>query len=393
MKARGEALDGATVIRISLAAAAVGLVASVAGALLEPQRLLFAYLAAWAAVAYLAVGALVLLLTVHAMRAGWPTALRRVVEGMVAALPAIGVLFLPLFPWLGWIYPWVHPEAAQDPHARHALEHRAHWMTPTFFAVRSLVYFAVWIGAAAALRRWSLAQDAGARPELRDRMYAVSGALLPVVALAIVFSSFDWLMSLEPTWYSTMYPIYVFSSGFVGALGALTALAWAAERRGYLAGLHASHYYALGRLLLAFTIFWAYAAFFQLMLIWIANKPEEVAYYLDRWQGPFRPASILLGITRFAFPFLVLMTYRIKRLPRPLAWMALLVVAATWVDFHWLVVPRLHPRGAPWHLLDLGPLALVAGLAAAFAAWRMRGLPTVPVGDQRLDEAFAYRSK
>ncbi|MFT3764300.1 MAG: hypothetical protein QM820_02070 [Minicystis sp.] len=386
------AFGGQRLTRVSLVIAAVGLVAAVIGAFVDVQKLLFSYLAAWLTAVYLAVGALVLLLTIHAMRAGWPTAVRRLLESMVATLPVLAVLFLPILAGLGLLYPWVHPDRIADEHARHIVEHRAPYLNPGFFVVRAVIYFAIWIAIAVVLRRWSFAQDEGARPDLKHKMYVASGFLLPVVAITLVFSSFDWVMSLEPTWYSTMFPIYVFASGFVGAIGLLTAVTYAAERSGTLAGLHESHYYALGRLLLAFTIFWAYAAFFQFMLIWIADKPEEVAFFLDRWEGPFRAASILLVMARFVVPFVLLMPYRIKRRPRPLTWMALWIVASTYIDFHWLSAPLLRRRALPYNLLDLAAIALVGGVAVAFGAWRLRGRAVVPVHDPRLEEAFAYRS-
>lgn len=392
MSARNTAFDGGRLLRISLLIAAVGLVASFVGAFFDLRRLAFSYLAAWVTATYLAVGALVLLLTVHAMRAGWPTAVRRLLEAVVATLPALAVLFLPILPLLGQLYPWVHPERLADEHARHVIEHRAAYMSPGFFVVRGGIYFAIWIASAAALRRWSFTQDEPGHADVKDRMYVTSGLLLPVVSLTIVFSSFDWVMSLEPTWYSTMFPVYVFGSGFVGALGVLTVMTHAAERAGYLEGLHASHYYALGRLLVAFVIFWAYAAFFQFMLIWIADKPEEISFYLDRWEGPWRAISLLLVVTRFAVPFVVLLPYAIKRRPRELAWMAGWIAVATYIDFHWLVVPAMRRAVFPYHGLDLAAAALVFGLVTAFGAWRLRGRPVVPVHDPRLEEAFAYRS-
>src|SRR5262249_54394765 len=152
-----------------------------------------------------------------------------------------------------------------EEHVRRGLEHRAPYLNLGFFVVRAVIYFAIWIAIAAVLRRWSFTQDREDRPDLSHRMYVLGGVGLPVVALAIIFSSFDWLMALDPAWRSTMFPIYVFASGFVGAIALLTALTFAAHRAGHLPGLESSHYYALGRLLLAFTIFWAYAAFFQFM--------------------------------------------------------------------------------------------------------------------------------
>ncbi|APR75841.1 Hypothetical protein A7982_01188 [Minicystis rosea] len=392
MKERTAEFDGARVIRTALVFAAVGALVVVLGAFVDVRRLAASYLAAWSCAVCLAVGALVLLLSCHAMRAGWPIAVRRLLETMVAPLPLLAVLFLPIIPALPMLFPWVHPEQVADEHARHVIEHKAAYLNPGFFVVRAAIYFAIWIGLAAVLRRWSFEQDRAPREGASEKMYVLSGFALPVVAITIVFSSFDWLMSVEATWYSTMFPVYVFATGFVGALALLTSLAYAAQRSGYLPGLDASHYYALGRLLLAFTIFWAYAAFFQFMIIWMANKPDEVAYFLDRWEGPWRAPTMLLVFARFIVPFILLMPYRIKRRPRQLTGMAIWIIVATYIDVHWLVIPALHRRGFPYHWLDFATLALVGGLSVAFAAWRLRGRPIVPIQDPRIDEAFAYRS-
>lgn len=387
-----EFQGGRSVIVGALVLAALGFLVSLIGAFVDVRQLFFSYLAAWACAVYLAVGALITLLTCHAMRAGWPTAVRRILETMVAPLPLLAVLFVPVIATLRLVYPWVHPELITDEHARRVIEHKAPYLSPGFFVARGVLYFVIWIIIAFALRRWSFQQDRDARADVKGKMYVLSGFMLPVVAITIVFSSFDWLMSVEKTWYSTMYPIYVFATGFVGAVALLTALVYAAQRAGYLEGLGASHYYALGRLLLAFTIFWAYAAFFQFMLIWIANKPDEVAFYLDRWTGPWKTTSALLVFTRFIAPFVLLMPYRIKRRPPRLTAMAIWIVVSTYIDIHWLVMPALRSHGFPYHWLDFSTLAFVFGLTAAFAVWRLRGRPIVPIHDPRLEEAFAYRS-
>lgn len=387
-----EFRGGRTIITGALVIAAIGFVVAVIGAFVDPRQLLFSYLAAWTCAVFLAVGALIVLLTCHAMRAGWPTAVRRLVETMVAPLPVLAVLFVPIFAGLPLLFPWVHPERIADEHARQVVEHKTPYLNTGFFAVRAVIYLAIWIAIAFVLRRWSFEQDKGTRADVKDKMYVTSGFMLPVVAITIVFSSFDWLMSLATTWYSTMFPIYVFATGFVGAVGLLTALAYGAQRAGYLPGLHESHYYALGRLLLAFTIFWAYAAFFQFMLIWIADKPDEVAFFLDRWVGPWKTTSALLVFTRFVAPFVLLMPYRIKRRPPQLTRMAVWIIVATYIDIHWLVMPAMRSHGFPYHWLDFATLAFVGGLSVAFAVWRLRGRPIVPIHGPRLEEAFGYRS-
>jgi hypothetical protein len=242
------------------------------------------------------------------------------------------------------------------------------------------------------LFRWSSKKDRDAGLAVNDRLYALSAFGLPPVALALAFASFDWLMSLSPLWFSTMFPIYYFAGGFLGALALLTVVTALVSRSGLLPGISSSHYYALGRLLLAFTIFWAYAAFFQLLLIWIANRPDESEYYLKRVEGPFRTVSAMLVIVHFVIPFLLLLNYQIKRAGGALAAVAVFLLLAHYIDVHWLVVPEAGRAGFPYSYLDLGALLAEGGLTVAFAVYRLRGRFLVPINDPALPESLEYDS-
>jgi hypothetical protein len=199
-------------------------------------------------------------------------------------------------------------------------------------------------------------------------------------------------MSLTPTWFSTMYPVYFFGGGFVAAIALLTLTTFAAQRSGALPEISPSHYYALGRLLFAFTVFWAYAAFFQFMLTWIANRPDDVGFYVERWRGLWRVESVFLVFGQFLLPFVVLLNHRWKRRGELLAPTAGWIIAVHYVDVHWLVAPAGRPGAFPWHWLDLGALLCVGGLSAAGALFGLAGRPLLPIRDPRLDEALRYES-
>ena len=384
-------LDGSRLIRWSLGAAVLGTAGLLIGAAVDRAQLFLAYLVAYAYVASIAVGALIFLMIGHAMRAGWPVAVRRLTETITAVMPLLAVLFVPLLFGLSTLYPWLRPDTVASEHARHLIEHRRPYLNLPFFLVRAALYLAIWIAVAALLRRWSLRRDAGARTDDGPRMQALSAGALPAVGLAMSFASFDWLMGLEASWYTTMYPVYYFAGGFLGAIALLTIAAFAAQRAG-LVPLGESHYYALGRLLLAFTIFWAYAAFFQFMLIWIANIPEEAEFYTVRMRAPWSVVSVMLLVLNFALPFLVLLSYRLKRRPAYLTAVAVWLLAFHYVDVHWLAAPTFRGEGLTYHWLDLAALAAVGGASVAFAAWRLRGRPALPVNDPRLPEALRYES-
>jgi hypothetical protein len=379
----------------SFALALVGAAGLVAGAFIDRTRLFSSYLAAYAWAATTAVSALIFLMICHAMRATWPVAVRRLAEAITAALPLLAVLFLPIALGMDTLYePWVRPESIEDPHARALVEHKTPYLNPSFFVLRTGLYFLVWLGCAALLRRLSRESDTDPERAARasHRLHVLSAAALPLVALAFSFASFDWLMSLQPTWFSTMFPVYVFGGGFVSAIALLTVLSFAAQRAGYLPGLTDSHYYALGRLLLAFTIFWAYAAFFQFMLMWMADIPDEAEFYLRRAHGPWLIETVVLALARFALPFLVLLNHGVKRRPAQLSLVAGWVLLAHYIDMHWLVVPVAPGQRAPFHWLDAAALLAVGGASVAFGAARLRGEPMAPVHDPALPAAFRYES-
>ncbi len=384
---------GRRLVQVSGGLALLGAAALALGAFVDPTRLFFSYLAAYAYAASTAVCALILLMICNAMRATWPVAVRRLLEAIVGALPLLAVLFVPILLGAETLYHgWLRPEDITDEHARALVEHKRSYLNLPFFLVRAGVYFVVWIACGELLRRWSLKADADPALAASRRPDIFSAVALPPVAFAFSFAAFDWLMSLEPTWYSTMFPVYVFAGGFVAALALLTALTRAAERGALLPKLSESHYYALGRLLLAFTIFWAYAAYFQFMLQWIANLPEEVEFYLHRAHGGWGTVAAALVVVQFAIPFLLLLNYRLKRRPGLLAAVALWILAAHYIDVHWLVVPAAPGHPARYHWLDLAALVAVVSASVAFAALRLRGKRMAPVNDPALPAALRYES-
>jgi hypothetical protein len=383
---------GHALVRTSAGLALLGAAALVAGAFVDTTRLFYAYLTAYVYAVTTAVGALIFLMTCNAMNATWPVAVRRLAEAIAGSLPILFALFIPLLFGLDALYPWVRPGSVEDEGARALVLHRAPYLNVRFFVIRAVVYFVVWLACSALLRRWSLRSDEGPALATPWRRRALSAGALPLVALATSFASFDWVMSLEPTWSGTMFPVYVFTGGFLSAIALLTVLAHVAQRAGLLPGLSESHYYALGRLLLAFTIFWAYAAFFQFMLQWFANLPEEVEFYLRRTHGAWAAVTGAVVLAQFVVPFIVLLNYRLKRRPAWLSVVAGWLLIAHYLDVHWLIVPTAPGQRSPYHWLDAAALFAVAGASVAFAALRLRGAPVVPVNDPALPAALRYES-
>ncbi|MGE0547147.1 MAG: hypothetical protein AB7O24_01485 [Kofleriaceae bacterium] len=378
-----------------VAAAVLGLGATALALSIEPARALLGYLAAYVAVTTTAVGGLILLMTGYATNARWPAAIRRVHESMTVVFPVLVVLFAPIAAGVGDLYVWADPQAAVPAHAHAAIGAKSRWLSEAAFIARGAVYLVLALAVAEWLRRLSRRQDRGEPSEgeaVRERARLVSLGLLPVIGLAITFAAFDWVMSLDPTWFSSMFGIYVFAGGFSSAIGLVIVLAWRARETEVTAGaITPHHFHALGRLLLAFVVFWAYAAYFQGFLIQIADRPSEVTFYIARLRGGWGGVLWFSIIAQFALPFVLLLPRRLKLRPRYLASVSALVVLGHLVDVYWLVMPSALPAFAPsW--IDLAPLIGIAGACVAVAAWRQRGVPSVTARDPYLVDAIDYQS-
>lgn len=376
---------GRRTMRLALAVGVVGLVATGVGAVLDVRAALFGYLVGFTYWLGLALGTLILVAIFHVSSARWPVVVRRVLEVTAATVPLFAVLFLPLAAGMARLYPWVLPAEVTDAHLRELLAHKRPYLNVPFFLVRALLYFAVWSVVAHLLLRYSRAQDDGADVRWTVKQRRLGGGALPLLGLTFSFMTLDWMMSLEPAWSSSLYAVYVFAGAFAGALALAVVVAWRAWDGGHLAGLlHEGHFQRLGTLLFAFVCFWAYIAYSQYMLVWVASLPEEVAWYRPRTGGAWRPVALGLALGHFVVPFFLLLFRKLKRRPRVLAAVALWVLVMHAVDTAWLLLPALSPDavGVPWQCVTA--LAGVGGLAVAFALWRVRGGHAVPVGDPYL---------
>jgi hypothetical protein len=360
------------------------------GAALDARRAAFAWLVAVVYWTGIAVAALVFLMANRAAGARWYTVLRRLLETIPCSLVALAVLFVPVLLGARLLYPWLNP-AGLSAVEQHLWEHRHAWLNLPAFVARAVAYFAIWIAVAGLLRRWSVRQDASGDPALTARARRLAAGGLPLVALAITFAAVDWQMSLSAFIASTIFGVYWFAGSLVGALAVLIlAMAAAAREEPMRGALNANHVHSMGKYLFAFTAFWAYIALSQYLLIWIANLPEEVPWYLVRGDTGWRPVGIFLVVFHFALPFLILMPRAIKRRVRPLVVMAVWMLVVHYVDVYWVVMPALSPGGPRPSWMDLAAFAGVGGIAVAFVVWRLRGHPLLPARDPFLEASLNY---
>jgi hypothetical protein len=338
----------------------------------------------------LALGALFFVLVHHATQAGWSVVVRRLAESAMTAIPWIGLLFAALLFGLSDLFHWTHAEAvAGDP----LLGHKQPYLNVPFFLVRTVVYFAAWSGMALWFARESRRQDASGDPEITRRMRRASAPSLVLFALTLTFAAFDWIMSLQPHWYSTIFGVYFFSGTMVAFFAFLALLTLKARSEGPLVGLLSDeHQHDVGKLLFAFVAFWAYIGFSQFFLIWYGNIPEETAFFATRLAGSWKGATWLLAVGHFIVPFFFLLPRTIKRHRAALGAAAGWLLLMHLLDLHWLVLPNLHPEGMSPSLLDLS--ALIGSLGVFLAAFgrALQKVPLVPVRDPRLAESLLFEN-
>jgi hypothetical protein len=370
-------------IKPTLVIAIAGIVATIAGYFIDQAQFFFSYLTAYFFTLTIVLGALFFLMLHHLTGADWSLVLRRILEAVTMTMPLMAVLFIPVLFGLHDLYHWSHSDAvANDP----ILLKKSPYLNSVFFIIRAAIYFTVWILLARGLYNQSLAQDAGHDPAQKVKMRKISAPGMVLFALSITFASFDWLMSLDAHWYSTIFGVYIFGGSLLAILTFLVLFGLFLRNRGILADtITVEHYHDLGKFLFAFTIFWGYIGFSQYFLIWYANIPEETIWYLHRWEGSWKIVTMIIVLGHFLLPFILLMPRFVKRNLKLLRLIALWILIMHWIDIFWMVGPNLHHHGAVISWMDITATIGISGLFFWFFLRRYFGQPLVTVNDPRLD--------
>ncbi len=353
------------------------------------DHLLATYLVSFTYFLSLSLGALFFVLIQHVTRAGWSVVVRRIAEALAANVVVVALLAIPVVAGMHHLYHWSHAEAVAGDAI---LAGKAPFLNPTFFTIRVVVYFLIWIGLSWFLFRTSTRQDGSRDPLLTLRMERLSAPGLILFALSVNFAAFDLLMSLDPHWFSTIFGVYYFASSVVCFYAFMPLILVFLQRSGRLGrAVTIEHYHDLGKMLFAFTVFWAYIAFSQYMLIWYGNMPEETGWFLKRQTGDWVWVSLALLFGHFVIPFFALVSRYPKRRPALLAVAGVWMAVMHWVDLYWLAMPELS-AGPSFGLVDVLAFVGVGGVFTLGVVLRLRRHPLVPEGDPRLAESLAFEN-
>jgi len=385
----------------------------------DPGHLAKMWLVTWVFGLAIALGGLFFVIIQHLTRAGWSVAVRRPAEAIMSNLLWLWVGFIPfvvlfLQDNLAIVWPWFDIEAmrAVNPAEADLVEAKTAYLNPRFFFLRSAVYLAIWFGFALLFWRDSVRQDGDGSVGRTTRLQRWAAPAAILFGLSVTFAAFDWLMSLNPAWFSTIFGVYFFAGCCTAGFSAIALLCLYLQRRGYLRGvINAEHYQDLGKLIFAFgVVFWAYIAFSQYMLIWYGNIPEETPFFLARQLGGWGPMSVALLVGHFCIPFLFLISRWTKRFRLTLAIGAAWMLLFSWLDIYWLAMPEIPHHldefnrleelyakyaGVSTRLTDPVNWILLAGmllLMSGFTLLRLREHPLVCRRDPRLEESLHFHN-
>jgi hypothetical protein len=358
------------------AAGIAALAACAAGAAGSPDQFFRSYLFAYLFWIGIALGCFAIVMLHHLVGGSWGVVIRRLLESGAGTLPLMAVLVLPLVAGLPRLYVWARPEAVAGDEL---LRHKAPYLNVPFFVGRLVFYFAVWIALAHLLNKWSEEQDRTLSPQVKTRLQLLSGPGLVLYGLTVTFASVDWVMSLEPHWFSTIYGILFMTGEALATLAfVILALLVLVRRKPMADVLKATHFHDLGNLMLAFVMLWAYVCFSQFLIIWSGNLPEEIPWYLRRLTGGWGWVAVVLVVFHFALPFVLLLSRANKQRLQILAGIAGGVLVVRLVDLFWMVMPAFHPGGFRVHWMDLLMPVGIGGLWLAAFVWRLKRRALLP---------------
>ncbi|MGH9699409.1 MAG: hypothetical protein ACRD52_08075 [Candidatus Acidiferrales bacterium] len=345
---------------------------------------LFAYVF-WMAIP---LGCLAVLMVHHMTGGWWGLPIRRLLEAGTRTMLLMTLLFVPILVGLSRIYPWTNPAYLVNDRVGHF---KWAYLHPGPFTVRAVIYFAILLSLVFTLNKWSREQDRTGDPALADRMNVLSGPGLVLWSLIVTGAAFDWVMSLEPRWFSTIYGmVFIVVECLVALSFVLFLLRMLSDYEPLKDCVKPKDYVDLGNLVLTFVMLWAYLSFSQFLIIWSGNLKDEIPWYRTRAFGGWAAVAVVLIVLHFFVPFFLLLQRGLKRKLRTLSWIAAFMVALTLVDIYWLVVPAYEKAGPRIHPLDILAVVGIGGLWVGAYFWELKKLPLLPVHDPRFEGVLEH---
>lgn len=414
---------------LSIGLLVVGIAASMGGiAMGDKAQGLHSYLTSYMYFLSIALGGLFFVMLQHLTRAGWSVVIRRLAEGFMKNLILMAVLFAPILMNVSTIYAWAdtnNPTPAETSgdlahaggnyelktgrikgvedeklkyHLVDVLGKKQGYLSEGFFKIRIGVYFLIWIGLALFMFKNSVAQDSHGEAATTIKMGKFSAGAMPFFALSLTFMAFDCMMSLDYAWFSTIFGVIYFASGFVGLMASLILASFILQKKGYMKNVTIEHYHDMGKFMFAFIIFWAYVSFSQFILIRYPNIPEETIWYLYRWEQEggvtgWKNWSIAIPVIHFILPFILLMSRHVKRNKVTCTIMACWMLVASYIHFYWVIMPTLKFPFMNTPSFSFQDIVIVVGMGLAFVGgflFNLKNVNLIPVKDPRLDESLNF---
>ena len=350
----------------------------------------YSYLFSFSVFTTISLGAMFFVLIQFLSRAGWSVAVRRIPEYLMSNIGIMCVLFIPIIFGIHDLYHWSHADALMSDRI---LQGKAPYLNRVFFIVRAILFFAVWLLISKLFSGKSELQDYDSNIEHTALLQRCSPVAVILFALTLTFGFIDWVMSLTPHWYSTIFGVYIFAGSMVSFLAINSIIYILLVKKGILKkSVTIEHFHDLGKLLYGFNVFWAYIAFSQYFLIWYANIPEETIWYGHHFAGNWNTVAILLSIGHFAIPFVLFMSRHAKRNLSFHFGMAIWLLLMHILDLYWVIMPTVSPDGIHVTVTDISTFLAIGGIYFYVFIKMMSKGYLIPVNDPRIDESLKFEN-
>jgi hypothetical protein len=364
----------------------VGLIASGVGYFLNSEQFFYSYLTSFTFFTSIALGALILVMVHHVTKSSWGIVLRRIPESFLANIGIWSIFMIPVLLGMSSLYQWTNAEyVANDP----IMLGKVPYLNEPFFVIRQFIYFGVWGFLGYKLHKVSVQMDETNDWGLVNLLRKFSAPGILIFALTIAFASFDWLMSLDAHWFSTMFGVYFFAMSFQVLFPVIILTVFWLHKKGMLKNtIGQAHIYDLGAWLFGFTVFYAYIAFSQFLLIYYANIPEATLWFYHRLEGSWAIVTYMILFGRFVIPFILLLNREPKHNKKILTFVSVLIIVMHFIELHWIVMPILSHSGVSLSWLDFATLIGLGGIFMGLFFSKFRQHNIVPVNDPQLSDSL-----